>query len=255
MPPRARVISILIGAASVACMSGVLGTEAEAQVGVRVNPAPLTGAINQSLNAVNNQVSRGLTQMSTSVNRGIGQINTSVNRGLNAMNSYVYQPPVQMRYPSYRTSYRPTSLANRASTAARSSYYTPQTLNQPTARQTQRMRLSEEQIAILREHQAKAAKTQAGLGILSADSLARLNDTQTGLQNAAQNAAFDAQIGEIIEWTYEGVSGSARAVSESRFGTMYCREFKQTLTMDGNTEIATATACRRGNGQWARSAY
>ena len=108
-----------------------LTSEATAQLGVRVNSAPLTGALNQSLNVVNNQVSRGLTQMSTSVSRGLGQVNTSVNRGLNAINSRTYYPPMQVRYPSYRTSYRPTSIANRTSSAARSSYYAPNSMTQP----------------------------------------------------------------------------------------------------------------------------
>lgn len=246
---------------SIAAISALLSTglciglsiEARAQLGVRIDPTPLTGAVNHSLNTVNRSVSQGLNQMSRSVNRGLGQVNTSVNRSLNALNSYTYPSPV--RYPSYRTSYRPTTLSNRAASAARSSYYAPQTITQPTMQQSQRMRLSEEQVAALQEHQAATAKTRAGLGILPAESLARLNDTQAGLQNAAQKAAFSAELGEIIEWTYEGVSGSAQAVSENRFGTMYCREFKQTLTLDGNVQSAVATACQRGNGQWARSAY
>lgn len=110
-------------------------------------------------------------------------------------------------------------------------------------------------MAALRDHQASLAKTQAGMGILPPESLARLNDMQTGLQNAAQVAALDAQIGEIIEWTYEEAAGSAQAVSEHNFGTMHCREFKQTLTLDGAMQTATASACQRGNGQWARSTY
>ena len=110
-------------------------------------------------------------------------------------------------------------------------------------------------MAALRQHQAALAKSQAGLGILPADSLARLSDKQAGLQNAAQTAAFNAQIGEIIEWTYEGASGSAQAVSESRFGTMHCRTFEQSLTIDGKTQTASASACQRGTGQWALSVY
>ena len=70
-----------------------------------------------------------------------------------------------------------------------------------------------------------------------------------------QVAALDAQIGEIIEWTYEDISGSAQAVSEHTFGTIHCRDFVQTLTIEGATETSTASACQRGNGQWSRSVY
>ena len=250
--------AIITGIFKVGCISLFflwLTAGASAQLGVRVDPAPITGAVNQSLNVINNQVSRGLTQMSSSVNRGLGQVSSSINRGLNGLNSYSYYPLVQVRYPSYRTTYRPTSLANRASSAARSTYYSPNTLTSPTVQQSEPIRLTEEQLAALQEHQAALAKSQAGLGIMPADTLTRLSEMQAGLQNAAQQAAFDAPIGEIIEWSYEGASGSARAVSESRFGTLYCRTFEQSLTHEGNKQTASASACRRSNGQWALSAY
>ena len=120
---------------------------------------------------------------------------------------------------------------------------------------SQSVKLSEEQMAALRQRQLDLAKSQAGLGILPADSLVRLSETQAGLQNAAQSAAFDAPIGEIIEWNYEGAAGSAQATAENRFGTMQCRDFVQTLTLDGNTQSAEASACRRGNGRWALAVY
>lgn len=253
MPITPRMLLALAGL-SVSAIA-FSSSETHAQFGVRVDPTPLTGSVNQSLNTVNNSVARGLNQLSRSVNRGLGQVNTSVNRGLNAVNGYGYRYPAQVRYPSYSTSYRPPSLANRASTAARSSYYSPQSLTSPQTPQTGRLRLTDEQRAALQQHQAVVAQTQAGLGILPADSLMRLTEKQAGLQNAAQAAAFDAQIGEIIEWNYEGAAGSAQAVSESRFGTMQCRDFVQTLTIGDATQTAQATACRRGNGQWARAVY
>ncbi len=159
---------VLISVASLGLAVFWFASEAAAQLGVRINPAPLTGAVNQSLNVVNNQVSRGLTQMSTSVSRGLGQVNTSVNRGLNAINSQVYYPPIQVRYPSYRTSYRPTSLANLGVIAG--AVVVLYAEFHDTAADSQRskpVRLSDEQMAALRQHQAALAKSQAGLGIFT----------------------------------------------------------------------------------------
>ena len=100
-----------------------------------------------------------------------------------------------VRYPSYRTSNRPTNISNRASSRARSSNYTPQSLTQPQARRSEPLRLSDEQKASLREHQAAMAKTQASLGILPSDSLTHLSAKQAGLQTTA----FDSELGEIME--------------------------------------------------------
>lgn len=124
MAIRSTFLSAALSLFSAGILVAAVSSDAAAQLGLRVNPAPLTGAVNQSLNVLNNQAARGLNQLSTSVSRGIGQVNNSVNRGLNTINSYGYRPP-QVRYPSYRTSYRPPSIANRTSTAARSSYYSP----------------------------------------------------------------------------------------------------------------------------------
>lgn len=235
----------------------ILTPEADAQIGFKVNPAPLvapiTAPVNRSLNVMNSQVSRGLTRMTNSVNRGLGQVNRSVNRGLNRVNSYGYRYPNQPRYPS-NYSYRPTSIANRAP-SSRLSTYTPQTLQQPSTPQTVERRLSKDQIAALQERQRELASTQAALGILPPDVLTKLSTDQIGLLSAAQNAALDAQIGEIIEWTYEGVYGSAQALSETTMGTMRCREFEQTIKINGETKSATGSACERGMGQWARSIF
>lgn len=244
-------LAVLASLGCSALFLGLLISDAKAQLGVRVNPGAMTAPLTQSLNAVNSSVSRSLNTMTRSVNRGLGQVNTSVNRSLNAINSYGYRSPYQVRYPSYRATNRPSSLANRSYSMARSSRYSPQTMTQPKVRQSEPLRLTEEQIASLRKHQAAAAKTQVGLGILPPDMLTQLSEKQAGLQNAAQKVAFDAQIGEIIEWDFDGAAGSAQAISEDRFGTMVCREFVQTLTLNGTTETGTAQACQRGNGQWA----
>lgn len=227
--------------------------EANAQIGFKVDPAPIVAPLNRSLNVMNSQVSRGLTRMTNQVNRGLGQVNTSVNRGLNRLNSYGYRYPNQPRYPS-NYSYRPSSIANRAP-SSRLSTISPQTLQQPATSHRSKRRMTRQQRAALQEHQEHLAVTQAALGILPPDVLTQLSADHLGLQAAAQTAALDASIGEIIEWTYDGVSGSAQALSETSVGTMQCRDFKQTITISGETISATGSACERGTGQWARSIF
>lgn len=226
---------------------------ANAQIGLKVNPTSLTAPINRSLNVMNSQVSRGLTRMTNQVNRGLGQVNRSANRGLNRLNSYGYRYPNQPRYPS-TNSYRPTSIANRAP-SSRLSNYSAQSLQQAPEPQRVQQRLSKKQIAALQERQQQLAVTQAALGILPPDVLTQLGADHIGLQTAAQTAALDASIGEIIEWTYDGASGSAQALSETTVGTMRCREFEQTITISGETTSATGSACERGSGQWAKSIF
>lgn len=113
--------------------------------------------------------------------------------------------------------------------------------------------LSEEQILAMQEQQKILAKSQAALGILPPAVLVQLSKDQVGLQNAAQAAALDAEIGEIIEWTYEDGYGSVQALSEDTFGTLRCRDFEQVITLNGVSQSATGSACARGNGQWARA--
>ena len=226
-----------------------LGPAAHAQLGVRVDPAPIT----QSLNVLNSQVTRSVNRMSTQVSRGLGQMNTSVNRSLNRLNSYSYRPPVQVRTP--RT--RPGGLSNRAMTP-RSSYYAPQGIQpsaaMPAAR-SQQVRLSKDQIKSLQAYQERVSVTQAAYGILPPAVLAGLSEDQLGLQNAAQRVALDGEVGEIIDWTYEGVTGSVTVESEHTLGALRCREFTQTISKDGATAEAKGTLCERGMGQWARSMF
>lgn len=227
---------------------------AHAQVGLRVNPAPITAPLNRSLTALNRQVSRSVTQFSSQATRSVGQINRSVNRSLNTMNRYTSGPRVQ--YPSGST-YPPSSLAHR-STTPRSSYSAPQSIQPtlpPATPQMGSVDLSEAQLDALRESQEATANSQAAFGILPPALLAQLSTDQIGLQNAAQNVALEAEIGEIIEWTYGGVYGAVQVMSEHTLGTMLCREFKQTMTLNDITETATGNACARGNGQWARANY
>lgn len=69
---------------------------------------------------------------------------------------------------------------------------------------------------------------------------------------AAQEAAT-APLGEPIEWN-NPETGNGGTIVASREGTNrsgeYCREYQQTITIDGRTERAYGTACRQPDGSW-----
>jgi surface antigen len=77
-----------------------------------------------------------------------------------------------------------------------------------------------------------------------------------GDQEQAEKAARTAYAGPIGEWVrwnnpQSGHSGSIIATREgySNAGT-YCREYRQTVTAGGKSELAYGTACKQANGAW-----
>ncbi len=100
---------------------------------------------------------------------------------------------------------------------------------------------------------ARAPAQQPVLAILPAETLKQLTPDQLGLQNAAQNEAFTAQVREMIFWDIEGRTGTAMAESESHLGSTVCRTFVQTVTIAGATEKGTAIACLDQDGMWRLS--
>ncbi len=69
----------------------------------------------------------------------------------------------------------------------------------------------------------------------------------------AVNQANTAPVGETIAWN-NTESANSGAVTPVRDGTspsgLYCREFQQTITVNGRTESAYGTACREPDGTW-----
>ncbi|MBO88355.1 MAG: hypothetical protein CMP14_02445 [Rickettsiales bacterium] len=74
---------------------------------------------------------------------------------------------------------------------------------------------------------------------------------------AATQAARKAQtapIGQTINWN-NPESGNSGTVTPTRQGTnsatgAYCREFRQTVTIGGQTQEAFGRACRQPDGSW-----
>ena len=74
-------------------------------------------------------------------------------------------------------------------------------------------------------------------------------------QYAAQatQQAYTAPIGQTISWS-NPESGHSGKVTPIRDGytanNNYCREYRQTIVVDGRTETATGTACQDEYGEW-----
>ena len=81
-----------------------------------------------------------------------------------------------------------------------------------------------------------------------------LDKADLAYMNQTQQQAFEsAPSGSSIAWQNPD-SGNYGAVVpqpavQQSDGT-YCREFKQTITVGGNTETAYGQACRQPDGQW-----
>ena len=71
--------------------------------------------------------------------------------------------------------------------------------------------------------------------------------------NHANQQAQTAPVGQPIAWN-NPESGNHGTVTAVRDGTsqsgQYCREFQQTVTVDGKTDQGTGVACRQADGSW-----
>ena len=72
--------------------------------------------------------------------------------------------------------------------------------------------------------------------------------------NGTAQSSFETQrTGTTSEWVNpdSGHSGSVTPVQTyQRSDGVYCRDFEQTITVDGETELAGGTACRQPDGTW-----
>lgn len=81
--------------------------------------------------------------------------------------------------------------------------------------------------------------------------LDNLNDQQQREHERAIYGSINIPIGEAMTWSRGAASGSVTPVWEGRSNTgLYCREFRQEVTINDRTEVAHGTACRRDDGSW-----
>ena len=69
----------------------------------------------------------------------------------------------------------------------------------------------------------------------------------------ANQQAYTAPIGQTVNWSnpQSGNHGNVTPVREGRTdNNNYCREYKQTIVIDGQAETAYGTACQDANGDW-----
>lgn len=81
-----------------------------------------------------------------------------------------------------------------------------------------------------------------------------LDRADQAYHSQATQQAYSAPIGQTITWDNpeSGNSGSVTPVREGRTAdnNSYCREYKQTIVVDGQAETAYGTACQDTNGEW-----
>ena len=72
-------------------------------------------------------------------------------------------------------------------------------------------------------------------------------------EKASVQAAEVVPVGQTVQW-YNPESGNSGTITPTREGQTnagaYCREFQQTVTIDGETQRAYGTACRQPDGSW-----
>lgn len=69
----------------------------------------------------------------------------------------------------------------------------------------------------------------------------------------AQNRAYSAPVGESISWNNPdtGHSGTITPTKEGRSSAgRYCREYSQTIYVDGRQQTGYGTACQNSDGTW-----
>lgn len=81
--------------------------------------------------------------------------------------------------------------------------------------------------------------------------LDNLNDQQQREHERAIYGSINIPVGDTMTWSRGAASGSVTPVWEGRSNTgLYCREFRQEVTINDRTEVAHGTACRRDDGSW-----
>lgn len=99
---------------------------------------------------------------------------------------------------------------------------------------------------------ATAAGTAVGL-FVGSEIGKSLDEVDRMKAQQAQQQAVQAPIGETITWNNpeSANQGSYTPVRDGYTQSgRYCRQFRETITIDGRTETSTGTACRRADGTW-----
>ena len=93
------------------------------------------------------------------------------------------------------------------------------------------------------------------LGAFAGSSIGKsLDQADMAYHQQAVEQAETGPLGKSINWNNaeSGHSGSVTPIREGRVqGTnQLCREYKQSITIDGKTQTAVGTACQNSDGTW-----
>lgn len=92
------------------------------------------------------------------------------------------------------------------------------------------------------------------LGAFVGSSIGKSLDTADRQMHAnAVNQAYSAPLNQTINWSNpeSGHSGSVTPVREGRHQSgNLCRQYRQTIVVDGQAETALGTACQNSDGTW-----
>ncbi len=93
------------------------------------------------------------------------------------------------------------------------------------------------------------------LGALAGSSIGKsLDQADLMYHQQATERAYSAPLNETIAWNNPdtGHSGSVTPVREGRQASSgnLCRQYKQTIVVDGKAETAYGTACQNADGTW-----
>jgi len=72
-------------------------------------------------------------------------------------------------------------------------------------------------------------------------------------ERASHQALETAPSGRVVQWRNPDSGHSGSVVPQPAYQTssgQYCREFQQTVTIDGRQQSAFGTACRQPDGSW-----
>lgn len=92
------------------------------------------------------------------------------------------------------------------------------------------------------------------LGALVGSSIGKsLDKADLAYAQQAHEQAFSAPVGETVNWNnpQSGHYGSVTPIRDGRSTTgRYCREYSQTIYVDGRSETGKGTACQNSDGTW-----
>ncbi len=82
------------------------------------------------------------------------------------------------------------------------------------------------------------------------DSYRDYDRPQSLLASPYVQQALVADVGESVTWANGGVIGRVTTTRDGWSGEKYCREFVESVTVNGSTRDTTGTACQAAGGTW-----